>query len=196
MRFVPIEQVEEKAQYKFVPLDAVVPPQGKVSAPPAAIVNSEPAGGEAAGSVLNTGAAFGVYPKALPRRSTLPTPTNILKPGEPGYSVLGDMPKPAPLPVGVSPDFVNQTRAEMLRAAPDQRIKMLSDSSLRSSVVKSLLESEPQTFAPQRSGVMKNQSVSNQRVSIAFKDDSMMASPSSTIASLAVRGTRMRMTLP
>lgn len=156
MRFVPIEQVEEKAQYKFVPLDAVVPPQGKVSAPPAAIVNSEPAGGEAAGSVLNTGAAFGVYPKALPRRSTLPTPTNILKPGEPGYSVLGDMPKPAPLPVGVSPDFVNQTRAEMLRAAPDQRIKMLSDSSLRSSVVKSLLESEPQTFAPQRSGVMKN----------------------------------------
>lgn len=145
------------ASLNFDDLIPAAPPQGKVSAPPTAVDKSEPAGGEAAGSVLNGGAAFGVYPSAMPRRNVAPTvPTNILKPGEPGYSVLGDMPKPLPLPVGVNPDFVNQTRAEMLRATPEQRMSLLNGGGMKATVVKSLLETEPKTFAAPRSGVMRN----------------------------------------
>lgn len=145
------------ASLNFDDLIPAAPPQGKVSAPPTAVDKSEPAGGEAAGSVLNGGAAFGVYPNAMPRRNVAPTvPTNILKPGEPGYSVLGDMPKPSPLPVGVNPDFVNQTRAEMLRATPEQRMSLLNGGGMKANVVKSLLETEPKTFAAPRSGVMRN----------------------------------------
>lgn len=113
------------------------PPQGHASPSPAAVVTPGPDGGAASGTVLEGGAAFGIYPNAGRRRAVAePAPAPAFK------SVLGDVPAPVPLPKGINPAFVDEVRAQMQRATPDERMALLKDQSLKGRVVRHLLESE------------------------------------------------------
>lgn len=113
------------------------PPQGHASPSPAAVVTPGPDGGAASGTVLEGGAAFGIYPNAGRRRAVAePAPAPAFK------SVLGDVPAPVPLPKGINPAFVDEVRAQMQRATPDEKMALLKDQSLKGRVVRHLLESE------------------------------------------------------
>lgn len=144
MRFVPIEEAEQQQGLKFVPIEeSATPPLATASATPAVADTSGLDGGAASKTVLDGGAAFGVYPKALPSR-------NVEVPAQTGGSVMGPMPAPTPLPTGVNQSYVEQIRREMLRATPAQRVAMMNEGGMKSNVAKFLAETETASFRPRK----------------------------------------------
>lgn len=129
------------------------PPQGIASASPTAAV--EPGlGGGAASKTVSKG--FSLPPVLDPLGiNQPPQPVATFKAGTPGYSVLGELPPPTPMPTGVRDDFIGQVRGELVRATPAQRLALANDPSLKGQVAKSLLDSEPTTFAPRAPATMR-----------------------------------------
>ena len=152
MKYDWLDQVSETAkpkQAKATWLDEVSSPVSESATPPLATASATPAvadasgldGGAASKTVLDGGAAFGVYPKALPNRNVEPQPQT-------GGSVMGPMPAPTPLPTGVSQNYVEQIRREMLRSTPAQRVAMMNEGGMKSNVAKFLAETETASFRP------------------------------------------------
>lgn len=129
------------------------PPQGIASASPTAAV--EPGlGGGAASKTVSKG--FSLPPVLDPLGiNQPPQPVATFKAGTPGYSVLGELPPPTPMPTGVRDDFIGQVRGELVRVTPAQRLALANDPSLKGQVAKSLLDSEPTTFAPRAPATMR-----------------------------------------
>jgi hypothetical protein len=129
----------------LISTDTVTPPQGQALAPPAVAVNSGLGGGAAPRTV----SGFQLPPVMDPFGINKPTqaiPQQTFKAGTPGFSVMGDLPAPTPVPKGVTQEFVTGVRNELLRATPQQRVQLAQADGMKGRVAQSLLESEPATF--------------------------------------------------
>lgn len=130
------------------------PPQAAALATPAAVVNSGPDGGVASGTVLEGGAAFGIYPNAVRGRSATPampaapaltaTPEPTFKAGTPGYSVMGKLQPTLPVPTGVRPEYVQQVAQELIAMTPEQRMVVMQEGGLRGNIASRLLDQAAQ----------------------------------------------------
>ncbi len=115
---------------------SAAPSQGQALTPPAAAGKSGLGGGTAPRTVLPEGATtdpMGADLFAYITSVSQPRPT----------SVLGELPPPAPMPMGVDPAFADALRGEMLRANPQQRLQIVNAPGLRGTVARSLIEATP-----------------------------------------------------
>jgi hypothetical protein len=88
-------------------------------------------------------------------KPTQTIPQQTFKAGTPGFSVMGDLPAPTPVPKGVTQEFTTGVRNELLRANPQQRMQMTQDGGLKGRVAQSLLESEPATFRKREDAIQE-----------------------------------------
>lgn len=87
-------------------------------------------------------------PLGINRTPAVAVPPTTFKAGTPGFSVMGELTPPAPLPTGVRPEFVDGLRGELVRATPQQRMALAAEPGMRGRVASFLLQSEPAAFRP------------------------------------------------
>lgn len=140
------------AGISFDDLIPAAPPQASALATPAAAEKSGPDGGVASGTVLDGGAAFGIYPKPMSARPVTPAPVAPAAPvasatfnaGTPGFSVMGKLEPTLPVPTGVRPEYVQQVAQELIAMTPEQRMVVMQEGGLRGNIASRLLDQAAQ----------------------------------------------------